>query len=133
MAGGYNCSGMSLFKQPYFIIFFGVFLVVYTLQKLQIPLPLWINNYVNDFLCMPVVLSICLAVIRTLKKDNKLFLPLSAILSLTIFYAIYFEYYLPKVNVRYTADWLDVLLYFFGAGVFYLFQKRNVIKPGGLY
>lgn len=124
---------MSLFKQPYFIILFGVFLVIYTLQKFQIPLPSWINNYVNDFLCMPVVLSICLAVIRTLKKDNKLFLPLSAIVSLTIFYAIYFEYYLPKVNVRYTADWLDVLLYFFGAGVFYLFQKRKVIKPGGLY
>ncbi|HZH70529.1 MAG TPA: hypothetical protein VFD80_08775, partial [Flavobacteriaceae bacterium] len=98
---------MSLFKQPYFIFFFGIFLVIYTLQKFQISIPLWINNYVNDFLCMPVVLSICLAAIRTLKKDNKLLLPLSAIVSLTVFYAIYFEYYLPKVNPRYTADWLD--------------------------
>lgn len=118
---------MSLFRQPYFIIFIGVFLIIYTLQKLQIPLPFWINNYVNDFLCMPVVLTICLAAVRFIKKDKSLFLPLSAIVSLTLFYSIYFEYFLPAHYPRYTADWLDVVMYFLGATMFFVFQKMGLI------
>ena len=122
-----NCCSMRVMKQPYFIVFCGVFLVIYTLQRLQVPLPFWVNNYVNDLLCMPVVLTICLAAVRFFRKDQTLLLPLSAILSLTLFYAIYFEYYLPTYHPRYTADVLDVVLYFLGAALFFVFQKVGLI------
>ena len=101
-------------------------LVVYSLQKLTIPLPKILNNYANDLLCLPIVLGMLTFFVRILKKDNDFRFPLSFVLLLASYYAVYFEYYLPKVNPRYTADVIDVFLYFTSAIAFYLFQKANV-------
>lgn len=88
-------------------------------------MPWWVNFYVNDFLCMPVVLTISLKAVQFLKKDFSIRLPLLLVLTLTSFYAIYFEYFLPQVEARYTADWLDVVMYFSGALIFYILQFRR--------
>jgi len=74
---------------------------------------------------MPVVLTICLKVVHLIKKDNSLKLPLTLVLTLTSIYAVYFEYYMPEVEPRYTGDWLDVIMYFAGALIFYLLQFRK--------
>lgn len=108
--------------KPLHILFLNavfIFLVINILNSFKFNLPTWITFYVNDFLCMPVVLTICLKILHYLKKDNTILLPLLPILSLSTFYAFYFEWYLPQERTRYTGDWVDVFMYFGGALLFY--------------
>ncbi len=98
---------------------------IFILQKAQRPLPQWVNNYWNDLLCIPLVLGALTYSIRWLKKDDKFQFSLGFVIVLSSYYAVYFEYYLPKNNSRYTSDWIDVLLYFVGGLLFYLFQKTS--------
>jgi hypothetical protein len=99
--------------------------LIYTMQQLSFPLPAVINNYVNDLLCLPLLLGAMEFIIKWLKKDKFFKFPISFVILLASYYSIYFEYYLPKVNPRYTADWIDVILYFLGGLIFYFFGKKN--------
>lgn len=98
---------------------------IYVLQRFEIPLPQMINNYLNDLLCMPLILGAVTFITRYLKKDKTYQLSLFFVLFMAGYYSFYFEYYLPTVNLRYTADWIDVVLYFMGSIGFYYFQKRS--------
>lgn len=111
-------------KPVYLFFFYAVFifLSINILSSANVDMPNWITAYVNDFLCMPVVLAICLKTVHYLKKDNAILLPLLPILTLTSFYTLYFEGYMPQVETRYTADWVDVIMYFGGALLFYGLQ-----------
>lgn len=104
---------------------------VYGLIFSQTPIPDWIRFYAADLLCMPIVLSICLWVVRKWKSDPNLRLSLFSILSLVLFYALYFEVYLPPRNQRYTADLWDVVMYLAGALLFYLIQELSNKKIKG--
>ena len=114
----------------YFTIFLMVASVIYGMQIGGFPLPFWMNDYVNDFLCMPIVLVICRGVVRRIKSNADLSLPLGPVLVLTVFYAFFFEVYLPEFHLRYTRDVIDVLLYFSGSGFFlavqHLWSSRTV-------
>lgn len=100
---------------------------IYTCQRLHLPIPSWINNYVNDFLFLPLVLGFCLFVVRKIKRNPKLQLSLPLVLGVSLFYCLYFEGYLPQHNPRYTGDWIDCLLYVCGAIVFYWLHRER--KP----
>jgi hypothetical protein len=100
-------------------------LLIYTMQRLQYPLPPLINNYVNDLLCLPLLLAAMEFLIIRLKKDKYFKFPLGFVIFLAIYYSVYFEYYLPKVNPRYTADWIDVILYVVGGLTFYFTDKHK--------
>lgn len=115
---------MKILKHPVFYSSILIATLIYSAQKLNLPLPHWINDYVNDFLCMPIVLSLSLAILRYLKKTEKLYVPLFVVLGLTAYFAVYFEWFMPKVNSRYTADIIDIGLYFTGAILFFGYQKR---------
>ena len=104
-----------------------IFLGNLGLSHLEVNLPLWVNFYLNDLLCMPIVFWICIKAVHIIKGDNQIHLDLFTILSLTTFYAVYFEWYLPRVELRYTADWLDVVMYFNGAFLFYYLQFQDKI------
>lgn len=108
-----------------FFLFIAVFLAIQAALYLEVPLPSWVVGYVNDFLCMPIVLTICLKAAQLVTRNKILMLPLLPILTLTTFYAVYFELYLPKVNPRYTADFLDVVMYFSGSFLFYFLQFKK--------
>ncbi|EHQ43551.1 hypothetical protein [Myroides odoratus] len=112
-------------KKILFFIALGIAITIYLLQQTQLHLPLWVNNYVNDFLFLPLVLTSCLFVVRKIKQEQTLHLSLLLILSVAFFYSVYFEWYLPQHNPRYTGDWMDCLLYFFGAFIFYVLQHYN--------
>ncbi len=117
--------------KPVYIFFFNavfIFLSIYILNSAEIDMPTWITSYVNDFLCMPVVLTICLKILHYIKKDTTILLPLLPILILTSFYSFYFEWYMPQVETRYTADWVDVIMYFGGALLFYSLQFVSTKK-----
>lgn len=115
---------MRILKHPVFIAISVLAVLIYLLKLLAFPMPKIISFYANDLLCMPIVLSICLALIRILKKDETLYVPLGIIGSITAYYAFHFEWLLPKFHHRYTADWIDVGLYIMGAFLFSKFQKR---------
>ncbi|WP_048331536.1 hypothetical protein [Bizionia psychrotolerans] len=115
---------MKILKHPVFICCLLIAVFIYILQKFQIPLPDWIYFYVNDFLCMPIVLILSLALIRHLKKTENVYVPLLVVLALTSYFAFYFEWFMPQITTRYTADIIDVVLYFLGAMLFFKFQKR---------
>lgn len=113
-------------KQLTYYTIFSVILggAIYTASKLKIALPKIVQFYVNDFLIIPIVLTLCLLVIRWLRNDKNYVIPLRFILYLCVLYSVFFEWYLPKIHPRYTADIIDVLLYFLGGFVFCLLQKR---------
>lgn len=108
-----------------FFIFVAVFLIIQLLLHLDIYLPDWVVFYLNDFLCMPIVLTICLKVVHLIMKDRSIRLSLFSIFSLITLYTIYFEVYLPTVEPRYTADVLDVVMYITGSLLFYFLQHRK--------
>lgn len=88
-------------------------------------LPEFFSSYLNDLLCMPVVLGICLFLIRKFSKNEQLKISLFSAFSLAAFYSLYFELYLPEITQRYTADVVDALLYFTGAFAFWLVQRKD--------
>ena len=112
-------------KMLYFTMVF-IALTIYTMQRLNLSLPTIVTNYANDLLYLPLVLGAIEFLIRRLKKDSSFNLPLGFVIFLACAYSIYFEYYLPKANARYTADWIDVFLYLVGGiGYFFIGNKRK--------
>jgi len=106
-------------------------ITIYLLQFYNVQLPLVINNYLNDFLIIPIVLSISLYILRFTKNDKYYKIPLLIILFLCIGYSYFFEKIMPKISNRYTADFFDVLVYFLGGFWFLFLQKQehnNVIE-----
>ena len=109
-----------------FVVFILTFFLFETLKFLSVPVPEWMTSYLNDFLCMPIVFTICLMAVHKIKNDTSYRLRLPLIISLTAFYAIYFETILPEISKRYTGDLLDVVIYFFGAALFYFIQHIDL-------
>ncbi len=101
---------------------------IFSIQKTGLYLPEILNNYANDLLCLPLVLGFINFGIRRLKNDESFKLPLFIILIMALYYSVYFEYYLPTINPRYTSDWIDVGLYFAGALGFYSYEKMMVAQ-----
>jgi len=117
-----------LILKRFYLPFFSVLgLTIYMAQKLMFPLPLFANNYLNDLLCMPIVLKLCQYAIRFIKKDKHIVIPIKISFTLTVLYAIYFELLLPKFTNRYTADFIDVILYFIGL-LFYIWIENMPIR-----
>lgn len=98
---------------------------MYMAQKLKYPIPSIINNYLNDFLIIPIVLILSLYVLRWSKNNNNYKISIGLIVYICGFYALLFECILPKYYVRYTADVIDVLLYFLSGIIFYYLQKKS--------
>ena len=91
-------------------------------------LPRWTRHYLKDFLCMPIVFTVCLIVLQWLKEDMAFKLKILPVIVLTALYSLYFELVLPNFIQRYTGDPLDVLMYFGGAISFYLLQFTSIKK-----
>lgn len=117
-----------MFRRVVYVVMLFTALTIYLMQRLSMPLPSLINNYVNDLLCLPLLLGAMTFVIRRLKKDSSFQLSFGFVIFLACYYSLYFEYYLPRVNPRYTADWIDVVLYFSGGILFYFIEKKKSIK-----
>ena len=115
---------MKILTNPIVLALYLVALFVYVTRWLPLELPALIIFYLNDLLCMPIVLSLCLAAVRFYKKSIHLYVPISIAYGLTVFYMVYFEWILPQINGRYTGDIIDVVLYLIGTSVFMRYQKR---------
>ena len=112
--------------RTYFIVSVALYLFVHFFRFVNNPLPAIVNNYLTDFLCMPIILTICLVGVRYFKKIPHFKLSVAMIFGMTLFYALFFEWFLPLNNLQYRADIVDVGLYFLGAfGYFLIWQKSN--------
>jgi len=100
-----------------------VFAIVQSLKIFSISAPQWVFSYVNDFLVIPIIATICLHGIWLLKNNKAIRLNGFTIASLVLLYSIYFEYYLPQQSHRYTGDIWDVVCYALGGLVFYILQR----------
>lgn len=109
----------------YFIFSLLIGLIVYLAQKNNFHLPNFIQFYLNDFLIIPIVLTISLYILRWSKNDKNYKIPLSIVLYSCFLYSFLFEYFLPKFHLRYTSDFIDVILYFASGIIFYILQKNN--------
>ncbi|WP_164905144.1 hypothetical protein [Aequorivita ciconiae] len=85
----------------------------------------WVFHYLNDFLAIPIVATVCLNVVWLIRNDYSLRLNLFTVLSLVALFSVFFEYYLPQQSHRYTGDVWDVVCYFLGGVVFYSLQKME--------
>lgn len=96
---------------------------IYGLQNLEVALPLWISCYVNDFLCLPIVIGYEQLLFRWVTGSKEYKFSIGFILAMAAYYSFYFEFYLPEHNERYTSDLIDVMLYFLGAICFYILNR----------
>ncbi|SEI48252.1 hypothetical protein SAMN04488018_10181 [Myroides marinus] len=113
---------MTVLKHWTFIVMILIGGSIYVLQRIGVDLPLFLNNYLNDILSIPITLFIILAVVQ-LFKGKVYKLSIWMIMFIVAYYAIYFEYYLPQFHPRYTSDLLDIGCYMIGGIIFYLIQR----------
>ncbi|NDK54837.1 magnesium citrate secondary transporter [Pontibacter sp. BT213] len=81
-------------------------------------------QYLDDLLCMPLVLTITLATERLYFSNNYFVLPLRYSLVAAVLVSIYFEVILPLFSPVYTPDAVDVLCYSVGVVVFQVLINR---------
>jgi len=99
--------------------------IIYSCQRLHIQLPNLINNYVNDLLCVPIVLAITQKLIQLFKKSHNYIISVKVIFFVVFYYSLYFEYILPLYKTRYTGDFIDVVLYILGGMIFYIIERNK--------
>lgn len=115
----------TLFYYYLFSIFLGT--SIYFAAFFEVQLPRFVRFYVNDFLIIPIVLTTSLYLIRYLKNNPEFRLSFAQVIYIAVLYAVIFEYWLPKFHPRYTADFIDVMLYLLSAILFYFMQKSTSI------
>lgn len=85
-----------------------------------------VHSYLDDLLCLPIVLTLGLAMYRSVIPNYRL--GLVHMLPVLIGYSIYFEGYLPLVSDS-TRDWMDLVMYLLGTIVFgYFINKPNSLS-----
>ncbi|APZ44890.1 hypothetical protein BW723_00680 [Polaribacter reichenbachii] len=99
-------------------------ITIYLFQYFNISLPKIINNYLNDFLIIAIVLYISLLFLRWSRNNSNFTLTLSIILYVCFMYSILFEFVFPNYLARYTKDYVDIILYFASGYIFYKLQNK---------
>jgi hypothetical protein len=114
-------------KRVYVYAVFSILIgaVVYFAQKFNFKLPKIIQFYLNDFLIVPIILTISLVILRWSKNNESYQISIWVILYICGLYGLLYEYILPKFHPRYTADIIDVVLYFISGFVFFILQKNK--------
>jgi hypothetical protein len=96
-----------------------IIIILFTLNQIIETLGIYVPilySYLDDLLCLPVVLAIIKIIHHLLyKNQNTMSLPKKHVVLAVCLFSIIFEGLLPKISSRFTGDVIDVLLYFVGA------------------
>lgn len=95
------------------------YLLVFISRRMGMQLPELINSYLSDLLCLPMMLTASLLIIRKVKRLPWFRFDIRHVLAAWAYLSLVFEYWLPGRSAIYTADPLDVLAYGIG-GLAYL-------------
>ncbi len=111
-----------------------VFLVVclVRLGEGQDWLPVWARSYGDDLAVIPLVLWLILLVHRRVRKNQSWVLPIRHGVLALLFFLIIFEWILPEIMGRGTADLWDGLMYSLGLVYFQSFVNQVPKKIGTL-
>jgi hypothetical protein len=108
---------------PVFLVCLSLATINQVLEKgfgLFIPIA---HSYLDDLLCLPIVLTIGLSMYRYFKPEYRL--TLVHMLPVLVVYSVYFEWYLPQFSTTATSDPIDIVMYVLGLTVFGYFINRN--------
>jgi hypothetical protein len=86
----------------------------------------WPASYLDDLLCLPLVLGLVLAVHRLRHPGPGLILIRGHSLVALLLFSVYFEVILPRLSSGFTADPVDVVMYGIGWCVF----EWGINRPG---
>ncbi len=116
-----------MFRLPRTIaLLVAAFVLHQALQRLDWS-PAWAAAWLDDLLCLPLVLALALAAHRRLRvRDTAYVLPLDQVALAWIFFTLVFEGILPRLNADHTADPRDGLAYAAGA----VFFQLRLNRPG---
>ncbi|MCB9273996.1 MAG: hypothetical protein H6564_08135 [Lewinellaceae bacterium] len=113
----------SSFRSPVFLLSLALFIGHQLSQKvLRISVPL-ADGYLDNLLCMPLLLPGLQLQQRWL--FGKRALSAGDIWIATAFVAVVSEWLFPRLSVAFTADAWDVAAYFAGGLGYYFFQKKG--------
>ena len=99
---------------PLSLIALGAFVAHQALLATYIHLK-WADSYMDPLCTVPVALGVPSIAARIIRSD--FVLPWWAVVSFTAALAVAFEVWIPSFDARFTADPLDTLAYFAGAGI----------------
>lgn len=117
---------MALFRSPVFVVCCLLFVLHQLLQKaFKVSIP-FVDQYLDNLLAMPIILTLLLAERQYLFKRGKQYrLPLLDVMLGTLFVAFVSEVLFPKLSDAFTGDWLDLVFYAIGSVIFYFTINRK--------
>lgn len=123
---------MQTLRSPLFIVCLFLFIMHQVLQKLLHIYNFWIDSYLDNFLAMPIILSlwqfekICL-----FRKGRSYKLSILEITVATIYISFITEIVFPMFSKEFEGDILDLLVYTLGSGVFFTYNNfsKKINKP----
>ncbi|GEO04898.1 hypothetical protein AAE02nite_25620 [Adhaeribacter aerolatus] len=123
---------MKLLRRPFFLVAAGLYLVNrYLLAHLD--LTSYKVPYLNDVLCLPVVLTLALWLQQKLfPRTARSRLNGVQVVFTVIYFSVFFEGILPTFSKRYTRDYWDILAYVTGGFIYYWFlnpKRESLPKP----
>ena len=115
-------------KSPLFILCVVLFILHQVSQYiLKIPLP-FLNNYLDNFLAMPIILTLLLAEKKYIFKQKNESLSLLFTIIATLYVALVTEWLFPFISDRFTTDWADLVFYSLGSILYYFTMNRFPVK-----
>ncbi|RNI31299.1 hypothetical protein [Rufibacter latericius] len=105
---------------PLFWILAALYLAHRSLVLLEVSRPAWLRFYLDDLLCLPLLLTVTLFLMRFLYGPQVRFTKYH-VGFVILYVSLAFELVFPTFLPRYTGDPVDVLLYAVGGWLFYRF------------
>ncbi len=119
---------MKTLLNPWFLAGCVIWLIVIILRKTGHPLP-YLNGYLTDAFAIPVIANLGLWFQRVIiYKSNYYVLSVWHVVFVVVYVSVVFEGLLPWLSAKYTADWIDVMLYVVGGIFFYFFMNKPIIE-----
>ena len=120
---------MKLLRRPFFLVALSLYLINrYLLAMLG--LAHYKVPYLNDTLCLPVVLTVALWLQQKLfARTARARLNVAQVVFTVIYFAVFFEGILPAFSEKYTRDYWDILAYAVGGIIYYFFCNPKPELP----
>lgn len=100
-----------------------------TQRVLHVPIP-FADNYIDNFLATPILLTLLLVERRTLfRYGGNYTLSVLEVCLATAFIAVVGEIVFPYLSQNFTSDWVDVLFYALGSVLFYATVNKSDRSP----
>jgi hypothetical protein len=113
---------MKQLFDPLFIICCLLWIVIHACRLLHYPIPV-LNDYLTDFIAVPVMSHLALTFTRSYIVRNRYYTyPLSYLLFIALYVSVVFEWIMPGISSKFTGDVLDVAAYFAGSIFYYFIQ-----------